>query len=201
MALITKETGDSDFTIVPEGTHLAMCNMIVDLGLQRTTYQGDEKIKPQIYIRWELPSERITYKVDGQEREGPMTIGSVYTNSLGKKAYLRRDLEAWRGRAFTSEELQGFDLTTILGKPCQVTVTHRESNGKTYANVTGVAGWPKGMEPPRETENKLVSYDADLSPDLGFDDLPEWLQRKIGERVQERATQPQDDVIDDSIPF
>ncbi|GEM_PF-4521665 len=51
---------------------------------------------------------------------------------------LRRDLENWRGRPFTREELRGFDLFKVLGTACQLMVTHTSQGEETYANVTAV---------------------------------------------------------------
>lgn len=207
MPLVAKDTGGgSDFTPVPEGTHLAVCNMVVDLGLQETTYQGEPKIKHQCFIRWELPNERIEYNdKQGQRQNGPMSIGKTYTLSLGEKANLRKDLEAWRGRAFTKEELAGFDLFKLAGVPCQVSVVHEEKNGKVYANIRGVAGWPKGMPKPDKTESDILKYSPDESE--RYNDLPQWLRDKLEKQIDQGS--PPDDPrptnghadLDDPIPF
>ena len=203
MPLMVEDTGGGmDFTPVPQGTHLAVCDMVVDLGQQETTYMGEKKIVHQVFIRWELPHERLEYEKDGQRYNLPMIISKTYTASLSEKANLRKDLEAWRGRAFTEEELKGFDVFNILGACCQVTVTHKDSNGKTYANVASVAGWPKGME--RITaENPLLKYSADETGD--FDKLPEWLQTRITSQIIDDQVPTHHDQapppLDDDIPF
>lgn len=206
MGVIARDTGGGDFTPVPEGTHLAICNMVVDLGLQETTFKGEVKIKPQVYVRWELPHERMNWTdKDGQEHEGPMVIGKVYTLSLSEKANLRKDLEGWRGKRFTEDELKGFDLLNLLGKGCQVTVTHREKEDRTYANVNGVAGWPKGTPKPETTEVSILKYASDDTGD--FDDLPEWLRKKIeSQKSEDDVVDPGPpsnghDDLDDEIPF
>lgn len=216
MGLIAKDTGGGeDFTPVPQGTHIAVCNMVADLGLQETTFNGEAKVKHQCFVRWELPYERVEYTdQSGAKQEGPMMIGKVYTLSLSEKANLRKDLEAWRGKSFTPPELEGFDLFNLLGVGCQVTVTHREKGGKVYANVTGIAGWPKGMEKPGTTENALLKYSEDDRAD--FEKLPEWLRKKISEaKPADHSTQQDGDPgaddpgdygspggdLDDEIPF
>lgn len=199
MSTIAKDTGGGDFKKVPEGTHQAVCNMIVDLGNQVTTYMGDESIKRQVYIRWEVPDERVEYEIDGKKIEGPMSIGKTYTLSLGEKANLRKDLQGWRNKAFTPEELKGFDVENVLGACCQISVQHKESNGNTYANVTSVVGWPKGLD--RITaENELIKYSQDDTSQ--FDSLPKWIKEKLGGSIQQQtdAPEPQDD-FDDDIPF
>lgn len=206
MSFMVKDTGGGgDFTPIPEGTHAAICNMVVDMGMQETTYLGAASVKHQCYIRWELPHERMQWKdPDGVDREGPMVIGKTYTVSLNEKANLRKDLEAWRGKRFTEEELNGFDLFQLLGVGCQVTVTHREKDGKTYSNVNGVAGWPKGMPRPTATECDLLKYSDEEKAD--FEKLPEWMREKIMKQIvqSEQPASPQGGgyaELDDEIPF
>lgn len=212
MSAVAKDSGSGDFQKVPPGTHIAVCNMVVMLGWQPTAYQGEDTgFKPQVYIRWETPHERIEYEVDGVKKEGPLCIGKTYTLSLNEKANLRKDLEGWRSKAFDKEELEGFDIDNVLGTCCQVIVTHRESaSGRTYANVTGIAGFPKSMD-RMKAENALISYAEDNTKQ--FDKLNEWLQKKINsqsmpsidENVKEEekeitGPEPGDD-FDDDIPF
>ena len=202
MAIIASDNGGGgDFKQIPQGTHIAICNMVVDLGKQKVDWQGQTKIQHKIYIRWELPHERLQWTDrDGNEREGPMVANKIYTCSLNERAALRGDLEAWRGRAFTPEELEAFDVGKLLGAPCAITVTHTEKNGKTYANVTGIAGIPKGMDRPTKTENPMIIFD-DEHPDA-YNDLPEWLQKKIDEQVKEQPPVKADySDLDDDVPF
>src|SRR5690606_8381199 len=87
--------GGGDFKRAPAGSHVAVCNLVADCGLQ-PGFEG----KPQrkIYVRFEIPSERVEYEKDGKQVEGPLTIGSFYTASMNEKATLRKHLEGWRGR-------------------------------------------------------------------------------------------------------
>lgn len=202
MAIIATDTGGGgDFKKVPPGNHVGICNAVVDLGRQRVQSQlYGESVKHQVYIRWELPQEIIEWTdKDGNQRTGPMTIGKTYTVSLHENATLRADLENWRGRAFTREELAGFDIATIAGVAALVNVTHAESGGKTYANVTGVTPLPKGMEKPTASDSPIV-YDNEHSQ--SFDLLPEWLQKKVNEQVVDEKPQPQGSAdLNDDIPF
>lgn len=190
MALMVTDTGGGDFKLVPQGTHIAVCFLVADVGMQPTSYGPKHKI----IMGWELPQETI--EVDGVEK--PMIIYQNYTASLSEKANLRQDLESWRGKAFTPQELAGFDLFNVLGHPCMVSVIHNESGQKTYANVQTVTSLPKGMEKPKPTHT--VKY-SEEDPDQ-LSDLPEWIQKKIA--AQESSDMPppapsQD--FDDSIPF
>jgi hypothetical protein len=204
MAIMAKDTGGKDFKKVPPGAHFAICNMVVDCGLQEG-FSG----KPQhkIYLRWEVPDERVTYEKDGKQTEGPCSIGSLYTLSLSEKANLRKVLENWRGKPFTPQELQGFDITTVLGKCCQIMVTHSE-DGK-YANVTGVMGISKDQRAravAAKSENAPISYSLEEHNAAAFNALPNWLKEKIENRLEEptqsmpSTAKPVDD-FDDDIPF
>lgn len=210
MAIMASDTGGKDFKKVPPGCHFAICNMVVDLGIQETTFQGKSKSQHQVYIRWEVPDERVTYEKDGKEIEGPCSIGATYTLSLSEKANLRKILENWRGVPFTDQELKGFDITTIAGKCCQVMVQHKTAGGKTYANVTGVMGISRDQKErarAAKSEVGVIVYSLD-DPDPELEErLPNWLREKLANRVPAQsahsanAAAPAGEEFDDDIPF
>ena len=124
---------ESSFEPCPEGLHHAVCVDVVDLGLQQTPF-GD---KLQVQLRFQV--EELNSQ--GHRCE----VRKTYTNSLSEKANLRKDLESWRGRKFTGDELKGFDLEKLLGANCQLNVVHNlADNGNLYANINGVVPAPKG---------------------------------------------------------
>jgi hypothetical protein len=205
MPLYVRDQGGKDFEKVPQGVHIAVCNMVVDVGQQANKRYG--KSQHKVYVRWEIPGKRISWQdQQGGKHEGPMTIGTFYTASLSEKALLRRDLENWRGRAFTDAELQKFDLFNILGVPCQIMVKHNTDGAKVYANVAGVMCLPPGASKPK-AENDLIKW----SPDDGaqWEQLPEWLRKRIEEsRPQQSSGQANgygsgdpDPEFSDDIPF
>jgi len=154
------------------GTYPAVCYGLVDIGVQyNETYKN---ASPKVIIVWEIVGETVT--IDGEEK--PRVISSTYTASLSERAALRRDLERWRGQAFTEEELAGFDLKSIVGAPCLLTIVHRENNGRTYTNVDGVAKLTKGMERPVGTIEPMV-FNLDSDPLEKMETLPEWMQERI----------------------
>ena len=195
MSLTVKEKG-GDFAQVPAGTHTAINNGVIDLGHQ----DGPFGIKPQIFLSFELPEETI--EIEGEQK--PMIIGSFYTASLSEKANLRRDLESWRGKAFTAEELDGFNIKAILGKPCTLSVYHNE-NGK--ARIRGISPLMKGAQ-AGEAENPLVWFDLDHHDEhcQEFSQVPEWLQGIIKQRGNPESENPAPPEapagdFDDQIPF
>ena len=135
----------SSFTPAPEGLHSAVCVDCVNLG----PVAGPYGVKNKVRIVWQLEA------VD-EEHGRRFDVARVYTLSLHERAALRKDLESWRGRKFTEQELStGFDLEKLLGINAQVQVTHDLSDdGATYANVTTVVPAIKGM--PKLTPQDYV---------------------------------------------
>lgn len=184
MGLIAKNKQGGSFTPCPAGTHIARCVSIIDIGMQHSEYQGKPTSREQIIIGWEVPEERV-HTEDGDK---PAFASAFYTNSLNEKANLRGVLESWRGRPFTEKELEGFDLTTILDKACQLTVVHEpKKNGDGInAKIAGVTPLHKSMTcPPRE--NPLVVFDID-NPDMKlFDSFSDGMKKLIEKSDQWKA--------------
>jgi len=55
--------------------------------------------------------------------------------SLHEKSNLGMDLVSWRGRPFTEQEKQGFDITKLIGVPCQINVMHNDSGKEKISSV------------------------------------------------------------------
>lgn len=175
----------SNFTPAPAGTHPARCVQLIDLGTQRGEYAGEPTVRSTIVAQFELPSE----SVDTDKGPQPPLVSVFWTNSLHEKARMRGDLEAWRGRAFTTEELMRFDLQTILGKPCLVTVQHKPgSNGNVRARVTQISALPKGMTCPAQ-HNPSSAFWIDEFDQAKFDALPEGFKKMIRESDEYKAMQ------------
>lgn len=118
----------------PDGLHPAVCVDVVSLGLQPSAWGP----KPRVRIVWQL-------ELESPDTERRFVVHRTYTLSLGAKAALRRDLESWRGKAFSSEELAGFDLLKLLGVNCQLqTVLTIREGGGSYANVQAIVPAGRG---------------------------------------------------------
>lgn len=180
MSLIASNKGGDDFEMTPEGTYVARCYKIIDLGTQTTTGQYGTKETHKVMISWELFDDDVKM-ADGR----PYSVTQWYTVSLSEKANLRKDLEAWRGKKFTAEELEGFDLNTVLGAYCMIQVVHSE-DGK-YANVNSIMSY-KGEKP--KPVNPDVLFDID-KPDMEvFKSLSDNMQQKIASAPEwKQATQ------------
>lgn len=178
MSLLAKKPeGDFSFELPPQGNHIAVCFSVVDLGLQESIYQGVSSMKHKVRVTWELTSELMQ---EGEFAGSPFSISKNYTLSLHEKSVLYSDLVSWRGRSFSSKELEGFDLFNILGAPCMLNVVHEQSadGQKTYANVKGVTPMPKGMPAPTPINEKRKFSIAEHTQEE-FNSLPDWLKEKI----------------------
>ena len=206
MSTVVKSTG-ADFKPCPEGTHVARCVQLIVLGMIHS--EKWDKKSEQVLLGWEVPSE---LRDDG----APHLLWQRYTMSLHEKAKLRQHLEAWRGKKFTDEELAGFDLKNILGKPCMISVVHNSHDGRTYANIQTVMSMLKGSACPKQI-SKTVFYDVDDHDAEVFDTFGERLQadiissdnwRAYQERLGRKPTKAADEAgaydipeDDGSIPF
>lgn len=199
MGRFAKSSGSGSFTPAPTGTHIARCVKLIDLGTQHGEYMGEPTRRNQVLVTWELPNELIT--IDGKEM--PQTTSKFYTNSLGEKANLRRDLEGWRGRAFNDMELDSFDLEAVLGKPCMLTIVGAE-NGKT--KVASVSGMPKGMECPPQV-NESFTFWLDNFDEDKFEKVSDGIKKIIqkSEEWSSIGSEPQSAPVEDDdlgdIPF
>lgn len=206
--LISENGSKPKFKDAPEGVHLAICYGLVDLGTQTSVIKGETTSARKIRIFWELHGEDSEGKPLTLDDGRPLSVSERYTLSLNEKANLRQMLTSWRGSDFTKQELKGFDLRSIIGKPCMVTVTHNIVGDRTWVNVKAVTGVPSAM--------KKLGLPTKANPDMyfsfgyfdgeEFEALPKGLQEVImkapewEERQKIKSVTSLDDVEDD-IPF
>ena len=187
-----------EFEIAPAGNHLAVCYMVVDLGTQTISWEGQQKEQHKIQIAWELPNERMG---DGR----PFIISNRYTFSTYDRAKFRQHLESWRGVPFQDSDFgeDGFDVKNIIGKGCLLNLIHNAKGDKTYCNIASIAALPKGTATP-ELENDSVYFDLQNPDHNVFDQLSEWLQETISKSPEFKlltAKAPADTDPNSEIPF
>jgi len=217
---VSANSGGQDFELVPEGTHFAICTLIAYIGVQKTVFNDTVKEQPKVHFRFEVPEIEIEYEKNGKTVKGPAIIGRTFTLNIGSKSNLGPFIENWRGKAFTEAEAAEYDVTSLLGKVCMLSVIHEENKGKTYANISGAGKISKLYQSALENgtlsaepHGELISYNADDPDEATFRKLPKFLQKKIDERIVHgetarkdkdptRGTQtnPEED-FDDDIPF
>ena len=213
MSLTARDSGGGSFTPVSPGMHLARCYRIVDMGTQKSEFQGQAKHLQKVMLQFEVHGEDDSGKPLVTAKGEPMSISKNFTLSLAEKATMRKDLQAWRGRDFTPEELRGFELKNVLGAWAMITASKAlGNNGKEYTNIVSInpvpvaikkAGMPEGF-------NKLAMF-VISNPDMElFETFGNGLREKITSSPEWRARSPQHvpdrpssgfDDMDDDIPF
>ena len=183
MPLIVKQTG-SNIEPIPEGSYPAVCYSVIDLGTQYSERFGKETRK--CVITWEIPELRIELDRDGKTVNLPRAISQTYTMSLHEKSNLTKDLTSWRGRAFTADELEGFDLFNVLGVCCYMQIIHAHKDNKVYANVSTIMKLPSNIQ-PLKPENPIVRYSMLENGTVVPDNVPEWIQELIANSMELKA--------------
>ena len=214
MGLTVKASGGSStFKPVQSGMHLARCYRIVDMGTQITTWKGVSKEQPKVMLQFEVHSEDADGNAVVTDKGEPMSISKNFTASLEEKAILRQELENWRSRAFSKEELKGFHLKNVLGAWAMLSVVKEVGNdGNEYTNISSInpvssqikkAGLPDG-------HNELKIFDL-KEPDMALfetfgnkikekiQSTPEW-NKKILPTPKQAPSSGFDDMTDD-VPF
>lgn len=137
MGLTLKESGD--FKLVPAGQYGAVCVDVVDLGVVKTSWQGQER---------QTHKCRLVFELDESDPETGKRLRASrqFTVSLSEKASIRAFLESWRGKKFSADELKGFDTEALIGVGALLQIIHGENNGKTYDNINSIMLPPRGME-------------------------------------------------------
>ena len=144
MSMIAKEVTGSNIEKLENGVYTAISSMMIDLGIQINEKFANKQRK--FIVIWNIIGEDV--EINGEKL--PRTISKEYGYGLGEKSNLRRDLQAWRGKPFSKEELQGFDLKNILNKPCQLQIIKEEKS--TWENWDKIPSWI------REKIKKAVNF-------------------------------------------
>jgi hypothetical protein len=193
MSFIVEDKGN--FEVTPTGMHLARCYRIVDLGTQKTEYMGQVKFQHKIMLGWEVHATSEDGTPIKMKDGRPFAIFKNYTLSWSEKANLRLDLQSWRGRQFSQEEMRRFDLKTVLGVWCMLNIIDRVgTDGKTYTNVNGITPVPSVIKqaglPAAVNKNELFNIG---DPDMAmFDTFSENLKKKISSSPEwQRRNAPQ----------
>jgi len=141
--IIARAGGTSSIPTHPEGQFAAVCIDVVDLGMVEMTWQGETREKHRIFLRF-FAGEYFT----GHDGPAPLWLDAYFTCSLNEKGKLRPFLETWRGRKFTEEELDGFNVARLVGAGAFVQVGHNATPTKVYANIDGIMKLPPAYAAP-----------------------------------------------------
>lgn len=139
---ITATAAPSTFKPHPEGQFIAQCVDTIDLGEKVQDFPGTTP-----YL---APTCALVFRTGeiNEETGEYIDIAKEYTVSMGVKANLRKDLQQWRGKEYTPEQVEaGVPLDKLVGNHAQLTVSHRVSGkGRTYANIIAIVGIPAQMK-------------------------------------------------------
>lgn len=124
-----------EFVTAPEGQHRAVCVDVTEPELKPTKF-GDKQL---FRVYWQLE----TRNEDTAKR---FIVSRQFSASMHEKSNFVKMLGSWRGKTYTRDELEafregggGFDTECLIGKNCQINITHSTTtNGNTYANVDHV---------------------------------------------------------------
>lgn len=169
MPIVATAGNSEKFEPAPSGLHQGVCVDVVDMGVLEVIYAGKTKKQHKVRIVWQLDQAMDTGK--------PFIVQKRYTLSLHEKSSMRKELEGWRGRPFTPDELAGFDLEEkLIGANAQLNIQHVVKDGTTYANVVGIVPLGKGMTRIAGHGYVRVKDRTDEqpeeTPDLTADDIP-----------------------------
>jgi hypothetical protein len=209
--IIRENRTESTFKIPPSGSFLGRLYRILDLGTQKVEWQGAIKMQRKLMFSFELHGEDNDGQALTTNDGKPLMISKRYTMSLGEQSTLRKDLESWRGKKFTAEELLGFDLNVLLGKFAMCNVTHNDREGKTYANLSGLSQVPAALKklPEPVGVNDLMIFSLDAFDQAKFDSLSDGLKDIIKKSAEWRGTNGEEEAnkavaaatLDDDMPF
>ena len=172
----SQQSNNNNF-LPPEGTHFSRCFKMIHVGERPYEQQGEKKTKNSLWVWFELPTEMRVFKEELGEQ--PMSVNIEYNHVPYETAKIIKHINSWRGKALSPQEIDDFDVSTLLGQPCMITIVHNTSaaTGKTYANINTISGIPKGLEAPKQI-NKSYLFDYNDNFDLPNmeNNVPQFLQ-------------------------
>lgn len=179
MAITAKKGEAFEKELIEAGNYVARCYRMVEIGTVEEEFLGVKKQMHKVRIGWELPTELKVFKPENGEQ--PCVIDKEYTLSLADKANLRKDLQSWRGKAFSDEEAEAFDITKLLGVPCMLNIIHvqgKKDPTKTYQAIGSVSPMPKGLVCPPQVHETFV-FDFENFDEIKFNGLPDFIKEQI----------------------
>lgn len=182
--IIAKKGGD--FVLIPADSYVARCVQMVHIGTRNKPYKGTPKMVEQVRITWEL-YEHLVKDKDGKDM--PALISQEYTLSMGAKANLLKMLTSWRGKPFTPEEIENFDVSALVKAPCLLQVIHnpdKKDATKIYANVGAIQKLPKSMVCPEQVHESII-FGYNPFEQAVFDRLSDYAKKLVMESDEFKA--------------
>jgi hypothetical protein len=184
--------------LVPSGLQQVVLTQIVDLGTHHKNFKGDEKDIREVRLMFLTPKHTMMNKDEaGVEVAEPLALFATVTLSLNTKSKMFDYFTSMLGKALPKE----FNIGQMLGVNAMANVIHRESNGKTYANISSLAPLMDGMTPVVISD--LKSLDLDDFDKVVYDSLGKKTQEKIANSPEGKKALSEDvqGVYQDETPF
>ena len=183
MAIIVSNNG-KDFEKPRPGWHQAVCTNVYGPFKESYEWQGKKITSDKVVIMFEL-EQLIT---EGEYQGKRFTTSGRFTASLHEKGKLRPFLEAWKGKAFTQEGLERFDLELLIGVNCNLSLIEKDKRGGGKSLVIASIG------PRREEQEKMA-------PELPRDHMPKWIKDILEAQQGGHSGNASPDDFQDDIPF
>lgn len=173
--------------VLEPDTYPARLYMLVDLGTQDAEFKKadgsggvDKRKVRKVRLGFEILGKTADF---GQGKQEPYVVGKDYTASFGgpeKPSNLLKDIQAWRGKPFSKDELVAFSLNKLVGVPAFVSVVVEQSkkNGNPYAKIHAISKLPSSITPPPGTLAPVV-YNIQEGAGGVFNTLPEFIKERI----------------------
>ena len=152
--LIVEETRTRH--VCPAGTHNAVCAGVYDAGVQKSANGWPEKRK--FVTIFEVEEKISAGPLAGQ----PYRVSRIVSASLNDKSTLTALLTSWLGKD-PRKRVNGkteFELSTLIGKPCMLTVAHKTTpDGDSQAVITAISAHMKGLPTLTSTLDPTETHD------------------------------------------
>jgi hypothetical protein len=165
------EKGKGTTEKAPPGNHPAVLVALIDMGTQKTEFQGVAKWQKRAYFVWELVQEKQTGYKDKNH-----LIAIDLNVSLNEKAKLRKWIEARAGKQIPDGV--EYDVSKELGKPCLLSVVMKND----FPKVDAVSSVPKGMTVPEPQNTPIL---ISLDDYRGGATIPEWVPWLFGKPLSD----------------
>lgn len=173
---------------VEPGVYMAVCVHSIELGEQLS--EKSKGYAPKVLLGFELIGEII--EIDGKAE--PRTLSRTFTVATGQNSGLRKFVESWLGKKYSTEdEFKNVNTNDLVGVPAQLSVVLNDTGE--YANIDGIMQLPKGMPAPQATAPQIC-FDIDPWSDEAFQSLPEWAQERIKKSSQYQKEHTPTDKVD-----
>lgn len=163
MAIDTTKKPANNFQqeLIEEGLYPARLARVIELGDQEDKYG----VKTKVVLAFTIPSETI--EIDGEQKQRMMMTFPL-NQTTNPDATLMKYMKALGGT--TWEE--------VLGNPCMIEISHKNVNGVTRMNITGVTKPMNGI-PVNDPDCDTYIFDFENPDKEVFEKLSEFRQDQI----------------------